>query len=103
MGLSNSDILQLSPILRSKKKWNWKIKGLVALIATSKKEAPKRRKARNKHRNRGYALLEFDNLPAEMFKKMFRIDRLTFDELVDKLDPIIRRNEQQATNEQQAQ
>ena len=87
-----------SSILRAKKNWSWKVKGLVALIATSKKKTPKRRKARNSHRNRGFALAEFDNLTNSMFLKMFRIDRLAFDELLDNVDPIIRRNEQQAVN-----
>lgn len=56
-----------------------------------KKAEPSRREARNKHRNRGYALDEFANLDAETFKKMFRLDRFTFDDLADQLHTHINR------------
>ena len=51
------------------------------------------RKPRNRHRNRGFALLEMDLISIEEFKSMFRIDRLTFEELEEELDPILKKNE----------
>ena len=64
----------------------------------SRKQEPKRREARNKHRNRGFALNEFHELDDETFKKMFRLDRFTFDDLADQLNPIIKRDAKQAEN-----
>eukprot|EP01031_Cornospumella_fuschlensis_P045526 gene45526-55718_t len=58
----------------------------------------RRRKPRNAHRNRGFALNEMENLRDEVFKRMFRVDRDTFAELEELLKPIIGRNEQKAEN-----
>ncbi len=51
------------------------------------------RKPRNRHRNRGFALEEMDIISADEFKSMFRIDRLTFDEIQEMIDPILKKNE----------
>ena len=37
---------------------------------------PRRRKPANAHRNRGYAIEEFDRLDPDTFKTMFRLDVL---------------------------
>ena len=57
---------------------------------------PNRREERNKHRNRGYALDEFSSLDDETFKKMFRLDRFTFEDLADRLGEHIIRDEAKA-------
>ena len=38
-----------------------------------------RRKPKNRHRNRGFAAEEMDNLSDALFKEMFRIDREAFE------------------------
>lgn len=55
-----------------------------------------RRKPKNYHRNRGYALEEFDRLPDAIFLKMFRIDRETFLLLEQNLDRVLKKNEMKA-------
>ena len=53
----------------------------------------------NLHRNRGYALVEMDRLTDTVFKRMFRVDRPTFNELLDLISPImIERDVQKAIN-----
>ena len=66
-----------------------KVQLLSLYINNARKDLPKRpnrREARNKHRNRGFALEELDNLDDTTFQKMFRLDRFTFDDLVDQFD-----------------
>ena len=54
---------------------------------------------RNIKRTRGFALQEMDGLSPSLFKRMFRIDRPTFDEVLEKIGPHIRsRNEVKACN-----
>lgn len=57
-----------------------------------------RRKPKNRHRNRGFAVGEMEHLTDRQFKEMFRIDRAAFDWLVEELDPALRRNEVKAKN-----
>jgi hypothetical protein len=44
----------------------------------------------NKKRRRGFAREEMDRLDPNTFKKMFRLDRTTFDEVSDKIWPHMR-------------
>jgi hypothetical protein len=52
-----------------------------------------RTKFKNRHRNRGYAIEEMNYLSDLDFKKMFRMDRLSFLELEKQLDPYLIRND----------
>jgi hypothetical protein len=50
-------------------------------------------------RNRGYALQEMDRLDQGTFKRMFQVDRATFDELLELVAPLIlHRDAQKAVN-----
>jgi hypothetical protein len=57
-----------------------------------------RRKPKNRQRNRGFAVGEMEHLTDTLFKEMFRLDRRSFDWLVEELDPVLRRNEVKAQN-----
>lgn len=57
-----------------------------------------RRKPRNYHRNRGFAVEEMDRLSEHNFQRMFRMDRSTFHEICEKLHPFLTRNELKARN-----
>ena len=56
------------------------------------------RKPKNLHRNRGYALGETENLTDSSFKRMFRIDRDSFNELLENIDPYITFDSEHAIN-----
>lgn len=58
------------------------------------------RKARNMHRSRGFALTMLKNgeITGSNFRRMFRMDRDSFFELVEKLDGIIKIDTQMAIN-----
>jgi hypothetical protein len=50
-------------------------------------------------RNRGFAVQEMDYLDPSVFTRMFRVDRETFEEILQTVAPhIIHRDEQKATN-----
>ena len=54
---------------------------------------------RNHHRNRGFALEQMDRLDDTTFKRMFRVDRQTFDEILYMIEPImVERDAAKATN-----
>ncbi len=54
---------------------------------------------RNHHCNRGFAVEEMDRLDPSVFKKMFCLDRSSFDELLEIITPyLIHRNEAKAKN-----
>jgi hypothetical protein len=54
---------------------------------------------RNAFRHRGYALEEMDRLEPALFKRMFRVDRASFDEVLERIEPYIKcRNEVKAIN-----
>ena len=94
-----------SAIFRSKKGRKWKRATIAAMWESeskrvvSKKGIRKTRKPRNSHRNRGYAVNEMNSLKTEhpsLFERMFRMDVASFDELVDLLDPFLKKNEKYA-------
>ena len=64
------------------------------------KRKPKRKKARNMHRTRGFALHMLSNgeLSDSNFQRMFRLDRLSFDEILEKLDAVLVKDYQKALN-----
>jgi hypothetical protein len=63
---------------------------------------PHKRKSKqrpNRHRERGWALRQMDELPDELFRRMFQLDRANFDALVILLKDLMRpRNEQKVIN-----
>jgi hypothetical protein len=71
---------------------------LINKLKRGKKAKGKRRKPRNHHRNRGFAVNEMNGLDDDTFKKMFRLDRGTFHELAEELDPHLVRDDQKAIN-----
>ena len=88
MAASNStsvlDAAVLAAVLRSRRRWCWKQRVISCYLSKHQnRPAEVRRKPRNFHRNRGFAIEEMDRLDPSTFKKMFRVSRSTFDELLD--------------------
>ena len=63
-----------------------------------RRQSNARRKPRNYHRNRGFAITEMNQLPDTLFRRMFRVTRVAFDELVKLLEPKIAKNTEKAMN-----
>lgn len=89
-------------ILKTKKKLKWKHAMIASMWERSRPQNERKklykspRKARNSHRNRGYAIEEMINLKEnhpQLFERMFRLDCASFDELVEILDPVLKKNE----------
>ena len=53
---------------------------------------------RNIRRNRGFALSQMDQLDESTFKRMFRVDRGTFDEILDTISPFLEKSSNKAIN-----
>jgi hypothetical protein len=87
-GSSVPDAAVLAAVLRSRCRWCWKQR-LIACFVSKHKNRPAevRGKSRNFHRNRGFAVEEMDHLDPSTFKRMFQVDRSTFDELLDLITP----------------
>ena len=104
MAASNStsvlDAAVLAAVLRSRRRWCWKQRVISCYLSKHQnRPAEVRRKPRNFHRNRGFAIEEMDRLDPSTFKKMFRVSRSTFDELLDIITPHLdQRNEVKAKN-----
>ena len=92
----------LISILKTPFPWKKKMVFIAAEIHSSANnplfQAPNRRKSKNRHRNRGYAIDEFEHLSDTIFKNMFRIDKDTFEELLNQLRPYLQKNLRYATN-----
>lgn len=57
------------------------------------------RVGRNICRNRGFAIEQMDRLDPSTFKRMFRVDRYTFEEILEKITPFLdEKNDQKAIN-----
>ncbi|KAJ1418554.1 hypothetical protein B484DRAFT_453659 [Ochromonadaceae sp. CCMP2298] len=93
--------LSICKVWSSKHLPRWKRRALVAAMvkrnraaerALRESESRRRRKPRNSHRNRGYAIKEMGRRTEEMFVRMLRLDRASFDELVARLEPLIARD-----------
>jgi len=99
------DRREFEEVIRSTKSWQWKRKLIVAMVFENDKAKSRasrrsnaRRKPRNCNRNRGYALDEMNRLSDSTFRRMFRLTRAAFNELVTLLDPMIVKNPIKATN-----
>jgi hypothetical protein len=83
----------LKEVLGCRRKWSWKLRHMVNSIHRMKvnvvKPQPKRRKPKNFHRGREYALREMDHLPDDIFQRMFRLDRSTFDEILEIISALL--------------
>lgn len=89
----------LTAILRLKKSWSYKL-ALLKDIGMPVKNLKRNRKVKgNRKRERGWALQQINEMPEGLFKKMFRLDRETFQSLLDLLDAHMeKKNEQKAIN-----
>jgi hypothetical protein len=99
-GSSVPDAAVLAAVLKSHCQWYWKQRLIVCYVSKDKnKPAKVRRKPRNFHCNRGFAVEEIDCLNPTSFKRMFQVDGSTFDELLDIITPhLIHRREVKARN-----
>ena len=91
----------VSEIFKSHFSWRKKLRYLAAEVkqmGRKRSRPPKRRKAKNRLRNRGYAITEMAELSDSVFKLMFRIDRPSFEYLASRLKNSLDRNELLATN-----
>jgi hypothetical protein len=89
-------------VFKSSKSQKWKEDMIAAMWGSKRRNRQlfrrkrRTRKPRNMHRNRGFAIEEMNNLklnqPA-VFKRMFRMDVASFDELVELLDPVLKKSE----------
>jgi hypothetical protein len=93
--------LSICKVWSSKQLPRWKRRALVAAMvkrnraaerAIRESESRPRHKPRNSHTNRGYAIEEMGRHTKEMFVRMFRLDRVSFDELIERLEPLIARD-----------
>ena len=89
-------------ILKCSKTQKWKEEMISAMWGLqNRNRSPRRfkrfrRRPRNMHRNRGFAIDEMNSLKESkplLFQRMFRMDVTSFDELVELLDPVLRKNE----------
>ena len=87
------DTNQLKQIFKSQIPFVRKLSYAAAVINRRRYIEPRRRKPANSHRNRGYAIEEFDRLDPDTFKKMFRLDRPTFELILEKIHNRINREE----------
>lgn len=88
-------------ILKAKVSFSRKIALILAqreIDAARRRREQYRQKPRNRHRNRGYALDEMEHLDVETFLCMFRVDRDTFNELEERIAPLVHRDEVKAVN-----
>lgn len=98
---SREDFLAIAR--RSRKSVAWRAAVITSMNRANRRLLIKvwqrnRRKPKNRHRNRGFAVEEMEYLTDRQFKEMFRIDRAAFDWLSEELDPLLRRNEAKAKN-----
>jgi len=87
MASNAPDTSFIHAVLRTCHKWSWKQHVLASCLSGHEPKCPSRVKRRNFHRNRGYAIMEMDRLDPAVFKKMFRLERPVFDELLDVITP----------------
>jgi len=83
--MSPFDNQLLRSVIVSRRKWSYKA-AVIAATSVSFCEGgvnrTRRKRKGNRKRNRGFALTEMEQLDPSIFKKMFRVDRSTFDEIV---------------------
>ena len=103
MTIYTSDDIKAIAASKSKS-LRWRVNILTAMASSNRKVRravmktwrKNRRKPKNRHRNRGFALDEMELLTDSQFKEMFRIDKNTFDWLEEEIDPFLRRDEVKA-------
>jgi hypothetical protein len=83
--MSPFDNQLLRSVIVSRRKWSY-MAAVIAATSVSFCEGgvnrSRRKRKGNRKRNRGLALTEMEQLDPSIFKKMFRVDRSTFDEIV---------------------
>jgi len=90
--MSPVDNQLLRSVLVSRRKWSYKA-AVIAATSVSFREGgvrTRRKRKGNRKQNRGFALTEMEQLDPSIFKKMFRVDRSTFDEIVVLISPFFR-------------
>jgi hypothetical protein len=91
--MSPVDNQLLRSVLVSRCKWSYKA-AVIAATSVSFREGgvnrTRRKRKGNRKRDRGFALTEMEQLDPSIFKKMFRVDRSTFDEIVVLISPFFR-------------
>ena len=91
----SSDAAVVTAILARSKPWSWKRRFLACYLKCSSRPYRRRgrrwsrRVNRNICRNRGFALGQMDRLDDSTFKRMFRVDRSTFDEILVAIEPFL--------------
>ncbi|KAJ1409246.1 hypothetical protein B484DRAFT_436087 [Ochromonadaceae sp. CCMP2298] len=97
---TKADMMALWGWKRKSRRWRRRV--LAAMVAHNANERTTReyttRQPRTFGRNRGHALNEMSTLTPLEFLRMFRVDRDTFDDLEQKVAPLVVRNVQQARN-----
>jgi hypothetical protein len=96
----------IAGVLACKKRWSWKRRMLVCYLHSLQRRGESRRRrgfslhvGRNICRNRGFAIEQMDRLDPSTFKRMFRVDRYTFEEILEKIMPFLdEKNDQKAIN-----
>jgi hypothetical protein len=91
------DPKEVAAICRLKKSWAYKYSILSGTGVFNVPNKRKRKLTPNRHRERGWALRQMDEMPDELFRRMFRLDRATFDSHV-----ILLKNHMRPLNEQKA-
>jgi hypothetical protein len=91
----SSDAAVVTAILARSKPWSWKRRYLACYLECSSRPYRyrgrrwSRRVKRNICRNRGFALGQMDRLDDSTFKRMFRVDRATFEEILLTIEPFL--------------
>ncbi len=74
------DPKEVIAVCRMKKSWTSKFTILAGLgVFNVQKKKRKSKSKANRKRERGWALQQMDEMPDNLFKRMFRLDRATFD------------------------
>jgi hypothetical protein len=92
---ASSDAAIVTAILACSKRWSWKRRYLGLYLNSRRQQhhhrrwSRSRRRSRNICQNRGFALGQMDRLDKSTFKRMFRADRATFDEILITIEPFL--------------
>ena len=70
----------------------WRRRVVAAMKTMDKQHWHRKDKRRNTHNDRGFALRAMENLSDDLFKKMFRLDRASFNYLVELIDIDVQRD-----------
>lgn len=102
---SSKDIVIAYSLRKKLLKWKIRPEILLTSFILERRKKTKLAYQRNerdpahcRQRNRGYAIEEMGAMRDEEFKRMFRVDRTTFEYLCNAIQPLVRRNARQASN-----